>query len=875
MNRHKSGAQKRKDKREREKITEDLRKKNVLVTFFEKRRKTDEAAPATSTSSSIDVHDSTIECESDANTTDELRCLGSTETKTSESETWQSNSKNRNSPDDHTTDPCQSTSDFAMDSEKIFNPKDPSAWPRYVTDHDKQLIVKYGLNTGTKLTEMATSLPKDVEDHVFPVYLLHKNAPNGREKLARDWLMASGETNALFCGPCRLFSSDSQTKHKASYLITEEGFNPNISPWRKLYRKLPEHENSHQHKNCYLQWRALERVVKGDGLGIDNELQKQLRTERDKMICLLKRLLDVTIHLGSRGLPFRGSSEKIGDVHNGNFLGCLELISHYDTLLEEHLKTVKKSQDDGAKRLQAHYLSHETQNEFIDLCGKRVLEVILDERMKAIYFSLICDATPDVAHIEQNVLILRYVFKEEKTRQWIVKERFLEFFDFCQKTGLEIADEVLCRLQYHGINIADCRGQSYDNGSNMSGKHKGVQARIQEKHPTAIYSPCAAHSLNLVGVHAASCCPDAMTFFGCINRLYILFSGSPDRWSILTKKTGCSLHRQSDTRWSAKKEAVRPIARHLPSVIEALEELIETRRQKLTAEAYSEAVGLRKYFSSFKAVLMAVLWVKVLESFDERNLILQSRAITMEIAAANIKNLTDEMQSLREEWPTLLSEAKLVAQSVGIAEEFPSERRQGNRITRGHQIECSEDMNPETKFKRNVFLIIMDSLITELKHRFQHMDHICSVFSPILSFNNMNTDDIREKCKILIQTYSEDLTPSLESEIIHLRNIHQATFNKITDPLGLLNAIYLLQLENIFPEVSIALRIFCSLPITVAEGERAFSKLALIKNYMRGTMRQERLNGLALLSIEHETARKIDFSDVIKDFASLKVRRLI
>lgn len=43
-----------------------------------------------------------------------------------------------------------------------------------------------------------------------------------------------------------------------------------------------------------------------------------------------------------------------------------------------------------------------------------------------------------------------------------------------------------------------------------------------------------------------------------------------------------------------------------------------------------------------------------------------------------------------------------------------------------------------------------------------------------------------------------NLTPNLESEIIRLKNIYHATFKEITDPIVLLNAIYKLQLENIF-----------------------------------------------------------------------------
>ncbi len=38
-----------------------------------------------------------------------------------------------------------------------------------------------------------------------------------------------------------------------------------------------------------------------------------------------------------------------------------------------------------------------------------------------------------------------------------------------------------------------------DNGSNMSGKYSGLQARIRGKNPLADYIPCFAHFLNLVG----------------------------------------------------------------------------------------------------------------------------------------------------------------------------------------------------------------------------------------------------------------------------------------------------------------------------------------------------------------------------------------
>ena len=57
----------------------------------------------------------------------------------------------------------------------------------------------------------------------------------------------------------------------------------------------------------------------------------------------------------------------------------------------------------------------------------------------------------------------------------------------------------------NGINIKNCRGQNYDNASNMSGKYNGMQAHIKNHNPLAMWIPCAAHSLNLVGKYAVEC----------------------------------------------------------------------------------------------------------------------------------------------------------------------------------------------------------------------------------------------------------------------------------------------------------------------------------------------------------------------------------
>ena len=51
-----------------------------------------------------------------------------------------------------------------------------------------------------------------------------------------------------------------------------------------------------------------------------------------------------------------------------------------------------------------------------------------------------------------------------------------------------------------------CRGQSYDNAADMTGKCKGMQEMILKINKYAMYIPCAGHSLNLVCRAAVGCC---------------------------------------------------------------------------------------------------------------------------------------------------------------------------------------------------------------------------------------------------------------------------------------------------------------------------------------------------------------------------------
>jgi hypothetical protein len=94
-----------------------------------------------------------------------------------------------------------------------------------------------------------------------------------------------------------------------------------------------------------------------------------------------------------------------------------------------------------------------------------------------------------------------------------------------------------------------------------------------------------------------------------------------------------------------------------------------------------------------------------------------------------------------------------------------------------------------------------------------------------------------------------------------------------TLPNGVMSAPEILRFVNCYPNVLIAYRILLTVPMTVASAARSFSELTLLKNYLRSTMLQQRLNGLAMCSIEKDILDNINLDSVINDFASRNGRR--
>ncbi|XP_077091465.1 zinc finger MYM-type protein 1-like [Siphateles boraxobius] len=261
-------------------------------------------------------------------------------------------------------------------------------------------------------------------------------------------------------------------------------------------------------------------------------------------------------------------------------------MAKFDPFMKEHLRRIQE------KELSDTYLSKHIQNELISHVAKSTLDAIVEKVKRAKYFAVIMDCTPDISHNEQLSVVLRIV-NCELNKGVSIHEHFVGFLLAEDITGKGLLELFLGHLETLHLDISDCRGQSYDNGSNMQGKNQGVQKRVLDLNPKALCVPCGSHTLNLVIGDAAKSSTISLKFFGVLLRLYNLFSGSVQRWAILQVNVkDFTIKALSTTRWECRVEAVKAVWYQLPDILNALEALHDFAIEKSDSECASSASSL-------------------------------------------------------------------------------------------------------------------------------------------------------------------------------------------------------------------------------------------------------------------------------------------
>lgn len=687
------------------------------------------------------------------------------------------------------------------------------------------------------------------------------------EVVVRSWLVYSPIKSAVFCFSCLLFPSTETSSHCSS-LELEGGF----SSWKKP-EKICAHENSQRHRDSFTRWKEMERcLVRSEGL-IDKHLQDQIATEKEKWRQVLKRVLHCIKYLSKQNLPLRGHRETIActetdDKNIGNFRGLLKLIAEFDPVMKSHLDYV--CQNPGSPS----YLSAEVQNEFIQIIASTVRNNLLNDIRRSKYYGIMFDSTPDAAHREQMSEIIRHVEINFEEKTVDVKESFLGFIQVHQKDAESTVNTIMQQLNTDSLPFEDCRSQCYDNATVMSGHKSGVQQRLATVNPKAIYVNCDNHSLNLAGVHAASHEVVMVTFFGTVQAVYVFFSRSTYRWERLKKNLHITVKAESETRWSARADAVRPIYENVGDLVQLLDTIASDMNE--TTDTRSEATQLQTRILSFDFFTALSFWNTLLTKIDRVQKRLQDPKMNFHEAAKDIQALQLYFLDNREEiCQTSIKKAKELCDAWDVR----IERRR--RVKKKMAGETGDDsgLSAENEMQR-LLKGTIDRMHTEMGERFIRLRNLDSKFGFLLDTKELlttsNEADIKERCIDVANFYDTDLDGlELFSEIVDCRMLLKTRVDvTITTPQELLCFIVQYGDESVFPNLRVGLQILLTIAVSIASCERSFSKLKLILSYLRTSMGQKRLSALTLLSVEQEATNKINFDEIIDQFAAAKARKI-
>lgn len=146
----------------------------------------------------------------------------------------------------------------------------------------------------------------------------------------------------------------------------------------------------------------------------------------------------------------------------------------------------------------------------------------------------------------------------------------------------------------------------------------------------------------------------------------------------------------------------------------------------------------------------------------------------------------------------------------------------------------------------------------------------------IEDFGKCSEQDQFKLCKKLEKTLTDKDRNEKDidgTELLHELQFLQNGDKNTTSLIETINYITTNNLTHSFPNISIALRILLTIPVSVATAERSFSKLKLIKNYLRSRMGQERLQNLAIISIESDFLKQLDMENLVNEFAKNKAKK--
>ncbi|KAG1933968.1 zinc finger MYM-type protein 1-like [Pimephales promelas] len=644
----------------------------------------------------------------------------------------------------------------------------------------------------------------------------------------RSWLAGCNVSHAFYCFPCLLFQNPGT---ETSWTTT------GVRDLKHLSEKCKRHESSRSHLDNAMRLQFIgklsiaEQLDEGYRIGIRRHNEEVAKNRH-----ILSRIIDCVKFCGAFELALRGHDEIESSENPGIFRGLVDFVASLDGVLKEHLEngTLFK----GTSKM--------VQDELLDCMLSVVKEHIIKEAQSSDFLSIQVDETTEIATQCQLVLVLRYIDAKSN-----VQERFFEFIPLHSATADSIATALKERLAV--ILPEDQRGklisQAYDGASVMKGATAGVQKKIQNVYPNAHYVHCYAHQLNVIIQQATSHIPRVRIFFSDLGGFASFFSRSPKRTDVLDKAVAHGLPTSSNVRWNFHGCAVNTVFEHREDLIRCFETIRDSGDFDPVTVRQAGAFAMLLEDKDFKFFLQ--LFHNIIPHVEQLFTRLQKKDIDSGHIKKSIHQFQQDIEKIRNSHPSLVDQRSGGSQA---------KRR------RSHIPEDLEQISAE----------VCDTILGHIMERFSFTNHLVS--ATLLQGDRFELYTVlfpEDALSKTLKAYPVLNGSKLKTELSLI--YCKEDFRACCGAVDLLQLFIENNLEEIFSETVTLLKILITTPMTTAEVKRCFSTSKRVQTFLRNTMNQERLNALAMLSMEKKLVTEItDFNQkVIEKFASQNEQRSI
>ena len=179
---------------------------------------------------------------------------------------------------------------------------------------------------------------------------------------------------------------------------------------------------------------------------------------------------------------------------------------------------------------------------------------------------------------------------------------------------------------------------------------------------------------------------------------------------------------------------------------------------------------------------------------------------------------------------------------------------------------------------KRCMLEAMDRFRSEAEKRFSEICMLNEVFDFLNPYALLHSENIEEDMNKFKNIYADDVNFSeLTNEIPRFKRLVQSSgtaFQSDATALDVLQWLTKYRLCESTLYLFLCLKLYLTVAVSIASWERSFSKLKLIKSYLRSTISESRLSTLAILSVESDFIEILSFEDIISEFVSVKARRI-